>query len=158
MTSSAVAIAAPSIHAADAGGAVANAGGSAVDAAIAAALVAMASEPGVCAIGGGGYITIWSKDHDPVTIDAYMEMPGRGLAPDAFGKGYETVTFPYGGVLTTHVGHGSVATPGGIAGLGLASERYGTVPWSTLFEPVVALTRAGFPLSSGFLDLPCYQC
>ena len=147
VTSSSVAIAAPSIHAAEAGGAVAALGGTSVDAAIAAALVAMATEPGVCAIGGGGYITVWARDQDPVTIDAYMEMPGRGLPPEAFGQGYETVSFPYGGELTTQVGHGSVATPGGLAGLSLVSQRYGKLPWSTLFEPVVEITGAGFPLS-----------
>jgi len=141
-----VAIAAPSDHAARAGGEIAALGGSSVDAAIGATLVAMATEPGVCAIGGGGYITVWSAGQVPVTIDAYMEMPGRGLAPEDFGKGYDEVSFRYGGDLTTQVGHGSVATPGALAGLALASERFGSVPWSTLFEPVIEITAKGFPL------------
>jgi len=146
-STSRIAIAAPSNHAASAGGAIAALGGSAVDAAIAAALVAMATEPGVCAIGGGGFITVWSAGQDPVTIDAYMEMPGRGLPSSAFGLGYEEVAFHYGGVLTTQVGHGSVATPGALAGLALASDQFGSISWASLFEPVVDITAKGFPLS-----------
>jgi len=133
-----------------------EAGGNAVDAAIAAVLVAMVTEPGVCALGGGGFITVWGPDTEAVTIDGYMEMPGRGLAKDRFGGGGRTVTMQYGGDLTTIVGHGSVATPGGLEALSVASRRFGTAPWNALFEPVIEQVVRGFPLSAAcslYLDV-----
>ncbi len=141
-----VAVAAPSQPAAEAGTSLALLGGNAVDAALAAVLVAMVTEPGVCALGAGGYVTIWGPDDDPITIDGYMEMPGRGAAPDRFGQGGRTVTFPYGGDLTTIVGHGSVATPGGLKAIASASNRFGVASWHDLFEPAIAHVVRGFPL------------
>jgi len=121
-------------------------GGNAVDAAVAAMLVAMISEPGVCSLGGGGFITIWG-DHPAVTIDGYMEMPGRGLPPEAFGNGYSEVTMEYGGGVTTQIGFGTVATPGGLKVLSAANERYGVVPWSYVLAPTIEVADQGFPLS-----------
>ena len=126
---------------------IAEEGGNAVDGAVASALVSMITEPGVCALGGGGFVTIWIPGADPVTIDGYIEMPGRGLPRDRFGKGAFDVTMAYGGGITTTIGHGSVGTPGALAALGLASARYGRIPWPLLVEPAYELARDGFPLS-----------
>ena len=82
-----VAIASSTKTAAEAGAAVAREGGNAVDAAIASAWVGAVTEPGICSPGCGGFVTIWGPDSDPVTIDGYIEMPGRGLPEDRFGRG-----------------------------------------------------------------------
>lgn len=140
-----VAVAGPSTLAADAGAAVGRSGGNAVDAAIAAMLVAMTTEPGVCGLGGGGFISIWPSDGDPITVDAYAALPGIGLPPDRTIRMWNA-TFEYGGDLVTGVGHGSVAVPGALAGLAAASERYGQLPWSALFEPIIEIADRGFPL------------
>ncbi|MEE8520741.1 MAG: gamma-glutamyltransferase [Gemmatimonadota bacterium] len=142
----AVAIATSSQIAADAGALIAEAGGNAVDAAIAALLVSTVTEPGIVALGGGSFVTVWPPDGRPATIDGYAEMPGRGLPADRFGEGVE-VYLEYGGGLTTIVGHGSMATPGTLAALELASKRYGGLPWRVLFEPAGEHAREGFPLS-----------
>jgi gamma-glutamyltranspeptidase/glutathione hydrolase len=142
-----VATASSSDLAAAAAGRIAEEGGNAVDAAVAAALVAMITEPGVCALGGGGFVTIWRPGDDPVTIDGYVEMPGRGLPRERFGTGVFDVTMEYGGGITTTIGHGSIGTPGALAALGLASARYGRMPWPLLVEPAYELARDGFPLS-----------
>lgn len=55
-------------------------------------------------------------------------MPGRGLDSVQFGSGMREAVFNYGGGTTTMVGYGSVATPGMFAGLGLAAEKYGSLP------------------------------
>ncbi len=143
-----VAVAAPSQIAADAGVQVAEQGGNAVDAAIAAALVACVTEPGVCALGAGGFFTVWaSEEQEPLTIDGYMEMPGRGLPTERFGRALVEIQLEYGGGTTTVVGHGSVATPGALAAASDANLRFGRLPWRVLLEPVIDWARRGFPLS-----------
>lgn len=142
-----IVVATASQLAADVGARVADAGGNAVDAGVAANMTAMITEPGVCAIGGGGYVTVWPQGKDPVTFDGYMEMPGRGLRPDQFGGGSFDVTMEYGGGVTTGIGHGSVATPGALAAFSMASKRFGSIPWAELMEPVINVVEEGFPLS-----------
>lgn len=140
-----VAVAGPSTLSADAGAAMARAGGNAVDAAVAAMLVAMTTEPGVCGLGGGGFISIWPDGGEPVTIDAYAAMPGKGRDPRA-GHQMWDAEFEYGGRLVTRVGHGSVAVPGALAGLSKAAERYGSLPWKVLCQPIIEIAERGFPL------------
>jgi len=102
-----VAVAAPNTAAADAGVRVAAEGGNAVDAAIAATLVAMVNEVGIVSPASGGFVTLQVAGGDPVTIDGWVEMPGRGLSADRFGRSVWDITTDYGGGTTTTVGHGS---------------------------------------------------
>ncbi len=71
---------------AEAAAAVADAGGNAVDAALAAVIVSMSTEPGIIAPAAGAFVTVWEPGEDPVTIDAYCEMPGRA-DPERIGTG-----------------------------------------------------------------------
>lgn len=142
-----VIIASDSPMAADAGAAIADNGGNAVDAAIAATIVSMCTSPGVVAPGCSGFITIYSPHQDPVAIDAYAEVPGRGLPASRFGQGIREVNFDYGGGMKSLVGYGSVATPGIFAGLGKAWEQYGKLPWHQLVTPARQWAEQGFPLS-----------
>ena len=96
-----VAVATTSRLAADAARELAALGGNAVDCALAAALFTMNTEPGVCALAGSAYVTIWKPDTDPVTIDGNVAVPGLGLADDERGGGAEPVTIDYGGGITT---------------------------------------------------------
>jgi gamma-glutamyltranspeptidase/glutathione hydrolase len=140
-------IAAASNDAAEAGRTVADAGGNAVDVAITSALVSMTTELGIVSPGAGGFVSIWSPDGSPIVIDAYAEMPGRGLPP-----GYAPVTdrvfMEYGGGMETVVGWGSIAVPGAFAGFALASEMAGVAPWEDLLAPSVHLAKHGFSVSS----------
>ncbi|MEJ7757727.1 MAG: gamma-glutamyltransferase [Nocardioidaceae bacterium] len=81
-----------------------------------------------------------------MTVDGNVEMPGRGLPAERFGRGVRDVTCGYGGGVTMTVGHGSVATPGALAGLDLAHSRFGRAPWHEVVTPAVETARAGFPL------------
>ena len=139
-------VAAGTKRAAEAGAAAAERGGNAVDAAVAACAVSLCTEPGIVAPGSGAFITIWPAGEDPLTIDAYCEMPGRTAPADRFGQG-RPISMDYGGGVTTVVGHGSVATPGAFAGLDLAARRHGRLPLAVLLEDAVRWTRNGFPLS-----------
>lgn len=126
-----------------------DAGGNAVDAALAAVLVASVTEPGVVSAAGGAYITVAPSDGGAaVTVDGNVEMPGRGLPRERFGQGTRDITCGYGGGVTMTVGHGSVATPGALAGLDLAHSRYGRAPWAEVVTPAVETARASFPMGS----------
>jgi gamma-glutamyltranspeptidase/glutathione hydrolase len=144
----AVAVASSSQLAADAGAAVAAAGGNAIDAAIAACLTSMTTEPGVCSLGASGYITIWPRSGSPVTIDGYADMPGIGLNQPADPAAAWPIELSYGGGMKTIVGYGSVAVPGGVAAFGLASEHFGRLPWKEVVEPARAIAESGFPMPS----------
>jgi gamma-glutamyltranspeptidase/glutathione hydrolase len=139
-------IAAASDAATASGVAVADLGGNAVDAAVAAILTSMTTELGIVSPGAGGYITIWPPDAEPVVIDANAEMPGRGR-PANIDLDARTISMGYGGGMESIVGWGSVATPGAFKGFELASDKYGKIPWAELFLPTVDLLRNGFELS-----------
>ncbi|WP_347353327.1 gamma-glutamyltransferase [Intrasporangium sp.] len=141
-----VAVAATSEAGRDAGLEVARAGGNAVDAAIAAALVAMSTESAVVSIMSGAFVNIWPADSDPELIDGNVEMPGRGAGPERFGAGVRRVVTAYGGGVTMYAGHGSVANSGAVQALSLARDRHGTLPWADLVAPAAAVCRAGYPL------------
>ena len=143
-----IAIATTSQLAADAAEELAALGGNAVDCALAAALVTINTEPGVCALGGSAFITIWRAGDEPVTIDGNVAVPGAGLAPDQRGHGAVSVTIDYGGGITTLVGPGSIAVPGTLAAIEHAWKRYGCVPWADIFEPTIRACRDGFRLSA----------
>lgn len=145
MAMSRIAVAGPSIMVTEAAGKVVEEGGSVVDAAMVAALTAMCTEPGVCAPGGGGFLTISLPGVDPVVVDGYMAYPGLGFSGEPSAR---TVTMTYGGGVTTLVGPGSVAVPGVFAGLTMASEMFGQVPWKTLMDVVADTVEGGFPLGS----------
>ncbi len=147
-----IAIATTSELAATAGAAIAESGGNAVDTAIAAALVSINTEPGVCSLGCGGYITVWGNGAPPVTLDGYVAAPGKGIDADPAGRASTAVHLEYGGGITTVVGPDTVGVPGGIAAFGTASERFGRLPWQVLLEPAIDISRRGFPLPKASRD------
>ena len=139
---------------AEAAAAVADFGGNAVDAAIAAVIVSMCTEPGINAPAAGAFVTIWPADGDPVTIDGYCEMPGRADA-DRLGTGRREVFMTYGGGMHTNIGYSSVATPGAFAGYEMASRSFGAIPWREILQPAIHDTRRGFPVptvSASYLE------
>ncbi|MEX1037870.1 MAG: gamma-glutamyltransferase [Acidimicrobiia bacterium] len=139
-----MALAAPSWIAVTAGETVVGMGGTAADAAVAMALVAMCTEPGVCAPGAGGYVTVDAGDGSPFVIDGYMAVPGLGFSGDVVA---ESVSMEYGGGVTTLVGPGTIGVPGSFAALSIASERYGRIPWSEVLSLVADTVEPGFSLS-----------
>lgn len=147
MTASEVGLATTSQLASDAAAEVAELGGNAVDCGIAASLCSINTQPGVCALAGGAFVTIWHPDESPITIDGNVAIPGIGLPADA-PRQVESVSLEYGGGVTTLVGAASVATPGTLAALFLASQRYGHLPWRELVQPTIRAINEGFPLAS----------
>ena len=107
---SSVAVATSSPLAADAAYEVAANGGNAVDCALAAAIMTVNTEPGVCSLAGGAYVTVWGPDGEPVAIDGNHAVPGRGLDAAERGRGGVTVELAYGGGVKTIVAKGAAVS------------------------------------------------
>jgi len=124
---------------AQAGARVLAAGGNAVDACIAAAFVASVAEGPLTGPAGGGFLLVSGPGHDSVVLDCFFAAPFQPL-----GDLEEVVVdFEDAGTQTFHVGEGSVAVPGLVAGLEEAHRRYGTWEWADLLEPALTLARSG---------------
>lgn len=139
-------VAAANPLAVDAGYQIIKAGGSAVDAAIAVQLVLTLVEPQSSGIGGGSLLLVW----DGKRVSA---VDGRETAPAAatdqlFMRDGKPMAF-YDGV----VGGRSVGVPGTVRALALAHQRYGKLPWATLFEPAITLAEQGFIISPRLASL-----
>ena len=143
-----LAVAAPNRAAADAAADVARAGGSAVDAAIAAALVAMVNEVGLVSLSSGGFVAVQPATGPAYTVDGWMDRPGLGRSDDAPPARTWDVDTEYGGGVTITIGPGSVATHGSLAAFGEAHARDGRLPWRELVAPAVDVARGGFALGS----------
>lgn len=141
---------------AEAGAWVAEQGGNAVDAAIAAAIVSMCTDIGIMSPGGGAFIAVWPNDGEPVVIDGYAAMPGYGLEKNHRDVSTHRVTFDYGGETHQRVGYGTIATPGAFAGFALASQSYGQLPWEQLLTPAITWAEKGFPLTGGAAEYLLY--
>lgn len=143
-----VAVAAPSTFGTDAATRVVASGGGAVDAAVAAVLVTLVTEPGIVSLAGGAYATVWpAGEPAAVTVDGYVAMPGLGTSPSAEPAVREVRT-DYGGGVTMTAGHGSVAVPGALAALAETHRRWGLLPWQEVVAPAAEVARSGFPLGS----------
>lgn len=126
---------------------IAKSGGNAVDCAIAASICSINTEPGVCALAGSAYVTIWPAQGNAITIDGNAAIPGAGSGRTRFASD-KPVYMDYGGGIETVVGPPSVAVPGTLAALEWASKKFGAIPWRELFVPTISVTRKGFPLSA----------
>jgi gamma-glutamyltranspeptidase/glutathione hydrolase len=142
-----LAVAATGQQALAAGLAVAEDGGNAVDACLASAFVALATEPGIVSLAGGAYVAVWPAEGEPVVVDGNVEMPGRGGDESRVGRGIRELVTDYGGGVTMWVGAGSVATPGIVPAFGAAAERYAALPWARLVAPAVQ-AAGSYPLGA----------
>ena len=142
-------VAVPNEAAADAAERVALAGGNAVDAALAAALVAMVNEVGIVSLSSGGFVTVQPCDGRPAyAVDGWMDMPGRGRTGSPAPDSTWDVSTAYGGGVDITVGPGSVAVHGSLAAFGEAHRRDGRLPWREIVAPAIDVARAGYRLTS----------
>lgn len=129
-------------HATRAGKQVLEAGGNAVDAAIAVSFALNVAEPYGSGIGGGGFMLVYPADGEPVFIDY------REKAPAAAGPGmFEDVTEQE----KTKSGL-AVAIPGQIHGMIKAHELFGSKDMAGLIEPAIKLAREGVTVTPVFAD------
>ena len=115
-------------------------GGNAVDAVLAAAFTAFVTEGPLTGPAGGGFFLVHEPSGETTLLDCFFAVPTTRL-----GEMEEVlIEFADSGSQVFHVGPGSVAVPGLLAGLEAAHRRFGTLEWADLVEPAIELARAGF--------------
>ncbi|MGH2788929.1 MAG: gamma-glutamyltransferase [Actinomycetota bacterium] len=146
MPSPRLAIAAGNKLGAEAAANVARAGGNAVDACLASAIMAWVAEPSLASLGGSGFIAICAPDGTHEVIDGNAAMPYT--SPEYSGQGLERVYFPdYSDGMWTGIGPGSIAIPGVLEGVHAAWTRHGRIEWEALFEDAIRAAREGIPFA-----------
>jgi len=140
-------VAMPDSFSADVAARILSAGGNAVDAAVAGALVLAVTYPEAGNLGGGGFMLTY-VDGAAQFLDYRETAPAaatRDMYLDATGEVIE------GSSLT---GHRAVGVPGTVAGLWAAHQRYGRLPWRDVIEPAVQLAQGGFHVPPLLLSGP----
>jgi gamma-glutamyltranspeptidase/glutathione hydrolase len=136
-------IVAPHVMAAEAGREVLREGGSAMDAAIAAAVMLTMVEPQASGIGGGGLMLTWTA------ADRVLQgWDGRETAPAAATPRLflRADGQPFGFVDAVEGGR-SVGVPGLLRMLEAAHREQGRLPWARLIEPTIKAAEEGVPVS-----------
>lgn len=111
--------------------------GSAVDAAIATLFCDGVTCPQSTGLGGGFFMTIYTKETGVVeTLDA------REVAPGA-----ATEEMFVGNAEAAKVGGLAVAVPGELKGYFEAHRKYGKLPWKDIVNPIVELCEKGHEVS-----------
>ena len=112
-------------------------GGNAVDAALAAAITLTVVEPTSCDIGGDLFALVWdgSKLH---ALNGSGRAPAGLTVEEVHRRGYATM--PDRGWL-------SVTVPGVPAGWYALHQRFGKLPFATLFDSALIYAEKGFPVS-----------
>lgn len=118
-----------------------QAGGSAIDAAVAVQMVLGLVEPQSSGLGGGAFL-LWSDGVNTQAFDGRETAPG--LADDQLFLNDQGQPMPFYAAV---VGGRAVGTPGTVKMLALAHQQHGQLAWARLFQPAIALAQKGFPIS-----------
>ncbi len=129
-------------HAVEAALEMLRAGGSAVDAAIAAEAVLGLVEPQSSGIGGGGFLLFYDAESERITGYDGREWAPAGATPDMFMTDGQAMSR-----LDAIASGRSTGTPLVVPMLKLAHDDHGRLPWARLFEPAITLAENGFEVS-----------
>ncbi len=125
------------------GVAILDAGGNALDAAVATAFALAVVYPVAGNIGGGGFMVARMADGELATLDF------REKAPMA---AHRDMYLNESGEVTRDavVGHRASGVPGSVAGLWEAHARFGSMSWEELVAPSIRLAVEGFVADPDF--------
>lgn len=125
------------------GVAILKKGGNAIDASIATAFALAVTHPEAGNIGGGGFLVYRKASGEATTID-FREKAPLAATPNMF--------LDSNGKLIENSNHDSakaIGVPGTVAGLYLAHQKYGKLPWRELVQPAINLAKKGFAMPWG---------
>jgi len=118
-----------------------QAGGNAVDAAVATGFALAVVHPEAGNIGGGGFMLIRMHDGDTHFIDFREKAPGEATAnmyQDTQGNVIPKLSI---------IGYKAVGVPGSVKGLVYAEMHFGKLGLKRVIAPAIRLARDGYPLT-----------
>ena len=116
-------------------------GGNAIDASVATAFALAVTHPKAGNIGGGGFLVFMNAAGEATTIDFREKAPIVAFANmflDSTSKLFKGIN---------HNSLKTVGVPGTVAGLYMAHQKYGKLPWKELVQPSIDLAKNGFVMS-----------
>ncbi len=134
-------VAADSQLASEAGAQLLQAGGDAVDAAVATALMLGVVHPFASGLGGGGFALIYRQRGEALALDFREQAPAAATANMYLDA--EGAPIPKASIR----GPQAAAVPAELAGLWSLHKRFGKRPWSEVVAPALKAARDGFPAS-----------
>lgn len=147
-------ISAPEPEAVDAGAEILSAGGNAVDAAIACALVQGVVDPPMSGIGGWGTLQAYLPARGVHTcIDFYATAPAASTPDMWLGSLKGETRDGWGFIVEGHrneIGYEAIATPGSMKGFHEAQTLYGRLPWREVVQPAISYAKNAFPVRPHF--------
>ncbi len=138
-------ISAGSKSTAEAAAEVIQSGGNAFDGAVAGMFMAMVAEPALTSAGGGGFLMAYPENKNPILYDFFVNMPtGKCSSPEFF-----NINVDFGDSQQEfHIGKGSVAVPGTIAGLLHIHRKLGRIPLKEVIYPAMIAAKDGIKINS----------
>jgi len=125
-------------------------GGNAIDASVATAFALAVTHPSAGNIGGGGFLVFMDSTGTATTID-FREKAPLSASPNMFldttGNLIKGTNLYGEESASNHIGAKSIGVPGTVAGLYLAHQKYGSLPWIDLVQPAIELAENGFALT-----------
>jgi gamma-glutamyltranspeptidase/glutathione hydrolase len=118
-----------------------QAGGNAVDAAVATGFALAVVHPAAGNLGGGGFMLVRMADGKAHFIDYREKAPAAAKADmylDAQGNVIEDAS---------EIGYKSIGVPGSVAGMVYAEQKYGKLTLLQVMGPAIRLAREGYALS-----------
>ncbi len=133
-----------SVHhlASDAGLEILHSGGNAVDSAVATGFALAVVHPAAGNLGGGGFLLLRTRDGKTTFIDFREKAPLQ--ATETMYQDTNGSVIP-GASIT---GYRSIATPGSVAGLVYAEQKYGRLGLKRVIAPAIKLASEGFQLTA----------
>lgn len=128
-----------------------SSGGNAFDAAVGASFASFVCESALTSPAGGGFFMAHPGGAgDAVRLyDFFTDVPGRGRRRGKEDLNFFSVSINFAGALQSlHIGEGSAAVPGTVAGLNTVYKNHCTLPLKTLLAPAIRYARHGIELNA----------
>ena len=135
-------VASEDVHASQVGKDVLAQGGTAADAAVAAAFVLAVTHPSAGNVAGGGFAIVRSKKREAAALDFRETAPGAATATMFLDESGNPTRESVGG-------HKASGVPGSVAGLWALHQKFGKARWPDLIAPAIKFAQDGFPIGSG---------
>ncbi|MEA5532937.1 gamma-glutamyltransferase [Crocosphaera sp. XPORK-15E] len=140
------AIAAGHQKTAEAGQIIFELGGNAFDAAIAAMLASCVVESTLTSIGGGGFFLAHTKERQKILFDFFCQTPSQ--KKQIKDLDFYAVNLDFKGASQVfHIGLGSIAVPGTLAGIFEVHKQLGKLPFHVVAEPAIEYARNGYQVT-----------